>query len=62
MKIRKSFFIRWLMTKDTAQNEQYVFDIEHIQSGDKMRVNSLEQADEWMKTTGNAQSKVNTEE
>lgn len=49
MKIRKSFFIRWLMTIDQNKQECSLIDIEHIQSGDKHRVASLEEANEWMK-------------
>lgn len=49
MKIRKSFFIRWLMTVDQNQREYSIIDLEHIQSGNKHRVFSLEEASEWMK-------------
>ena len=48
MKIRKSFFIRWLLSVDQLQ-ERSVIEIEHIQSGDRQRVSTLEEASEWMK-------------
>jgi hypothetical protein len=56
MKIKKSFFIRWLMTRDNTQNEKFVFDIEHVQSGDKHRVSSFDEAQEWMKQAGTMQA------
>lgn len=52
MKIRKSFFIRWLLVRDEKkpqQEEQSVIDIEHIQSGNNRRVSSLEEANLWMR-------------
>jgi hypothetical protein len=52
MKIRKSFFIRWLMTKDSLQNERFVFDIEHVQSGDKHRLSTFDEVQDWMKKAG----------
>ena len=52
MKIRKSFFIRWLTATDKSQNQHSVIDIEYVQTGDKRRVSSLEEAGEWMKSAG----------
>ena len=49
MKIRKSFFIRWLLVRDEEKQEKSVVDIEHIQSGDSQRVSSLEEANQWMR-------------
>ena len=49
MKIRRSFVIRWLLTLDQSTNERSVIDIEHIQSGQRQVVSSLEEASEWMK-------------
>lgn len=50
MKIRKSFFIRWLLFKDDEKHEEHsVIDIEHIQSGSSQRVSSLEEASLWMR-------------
>lgn len=48
---RKSFFIRWLLVRDeeVPQEEKSVIDIEHIQSGDKYRFSSLEEASLWMR-------------
>lgn len=52
MKIRRSFYIRWLLSVGgERQPERSVIDIEHIQSGDTKRVSSLEEAGEWMKGT-----------
>lgn len=50
MRIRKSFFLRWLLFRDEAREEadRSVIDIEHIQSGQKQRVSSLEEASLWM--------------
>lgn len=50
MKIRKSFYIRWLLsTGDDRQPERSVIEIEHIQSGCNGRVSSLEEANQWMR-------------
>lgn len=51
MKIRKSFFIRWLLVRDEEQlqDEQSVIDIEHIRSGTNRRVSSLEETNLWMR-------------
>ena len=58
MKIRKSFFIRWLMSAaDERQEDRSVIDIEHIQTGDRQRVSTMEEAGEWMKTAGETQGK-----
>jgi len=49
MKIRKSFFIRWLLiTGDDLEPERSVIEVEHIQSGSNRRVSSLEEASQWM--------------
>ncbi|MBS1794007.1 MAG: hypothetical protein JSS81_09145 [Acidobacteria bacterium] len=47
---RKSFFIRWLLyrNEEDRQVEKSVIDIEHIQSGGRQRVSSLEEASRWM--------------
>lgn len=59
MKIRKSFYIRWLLSRGgERQTERSVIDIEHIQSGEARRVSSLEEANEWMKTVNEAQKEV----
>jgi hypothetical protein len=51
MIIRKSFFIRWLLFRDEEeqQEEKSVIDIQHIQSGSKCRLSSLEEASLWMR-------------
>lgn len=47
---RKSFLIRWLLSRDEEQQEEKsVIDIEHIQSGNNQRVSSLEEANLWMR-------------
>ncbi len=49
MIIRKSFFIRWLLfTGNDRKPERSVIEVEHIQSGCKQRVSSLEEAKQWM--------------
>lgn len=55
MKIRKSFFIRWFLSVDEQkQSRRSVIDIEHVQTGDKHRVSTLEEAGEWMSKVGEA--------
>ncbi|MGI8639470.1 MAG: hypothetical protein ACR2MG_05890 [Pyrinomonadaceae bacterium] len=50
MIIRKSFFIRWLLaTGSDRKPERSVIEIQHIQSGCKQRVSSLEEAAQWMR-------------
>lgn len=51
MKIRKTFLISWLISTNKKKTETSVIDIEHIQTGDKHRVLTLEEAGEWMKKT-----------
>ena len=53
MKIRKSFFIRWLLSIDEQkQSRRSVIDIEHVQTGDRHRVSTLEEATEWINKVG----------
>ena len=52
MKIRNSFFIRWLMTIEQDEQIQSIIDVEHVQSGNKHRAASIEEANEWMKKAG----------
>ena len=49
MKIRKSFFIRWLKTFDSDKNELSVIDVEHVQSGETWRLSSIDQIAETIK-------------
>ncbi len=49
MKKTRSFFTRWLTTLDKERQEHSVIDVEHVQSGDKWRVSTIEEANEWMK-------------
>ena len=49
MKLKKSFVIRWLKTFDSNQTELSIIDLEHVQSGNTWRVNSIEDAAETMK-------------
>ena len=50
MTTRKSFFIRWLKsTGSDWQPEHSVIEIQHIQSGSKQSVSSLEEAAQWMR-------------
>lgn len=47
---RKSFFIRWLLsTESDRQSERSVIEIQHIQSGSKQSVSTLEEAAQWMR-------------
>ncbi|HEX8289186.1 MAG TPA: hypothetical protein VF556_14390 [Pyrinomonadaceae bacterium] len=62
MKTRKSFLIRWLRAADNQQQEHFVLDIEHIQSGEKVRAYSFEQAHEWMKSSGDNQFILESDE
>lgn len=41
--------VRWLRTVHTSNNDVSVIDLEHVQSGDKWRVASIEEATERMK-------------
>lgn len=50
MKKRKTFLVRWLLMVDREQIERSVIDIEHIQSGEKQRVSTIEEAAQWMKS------------
>ena len=49
MKIRKSFFIRWLKTFDSDKNELSVIDVEHVQSGETWRLSSIDEIAETIK-------------
>jgi hypothetical protein len=51
MKKRKTFLIRWLVASDREQNENSVIDIEYIQTGDKLRVSTIEEAAKWMENS-----------
>ena len=57
---RKSFFIRWLLfrNEECRQEERSVIDIEHIQSGCKRRVSSLEEASQWMREVEAEQKEI----
>lgn len=52
MKIRRTFLISWLISINKEKTETSVIDIEHIQTGNKNRVLTLEEANEWMKKAG----------
>lgn len=60
MKIRKSFYLRWLLSKSGGeqQTERSIIDIEHIQSGETQRVSTLEEANEWMKSANETPKKA----
>ncbi len=49
MKIKRSFFIRWLLLVDEEKQERSVIDVEHVQSGGKTPGSSMEEASEWIK-------------
>jgi len=52
MKTRKSFLLRWLQIRDANKGELSVIDLEHVQSGEKWRLSSIEEAAEMMKNVG----------
>jgi len=52
MRIYSSFLIRCWRIQDPSQGERSVFDVEHIQTGNRQRVASLNEATEWMLAVG----------
>jgi hypothetical protein len=48
VKIRRSFFIRWLQALNEEEQEYSVIDVEHVQTGNKYRAQSIEEAGQWM--------------
>ncbi len=48
MKSYSSFLIRCWLLPDSSQGEQCVFNIEHVQSGERRRAERLIEAEEWM--------------
>lgn len=62
MKIRKTFLISWLVSFNKEQNESSIIDIEHVQTGEHARVPTLEEANEWMKKTGEPRESIQARE
>ena len=50
---------RWLLDEE-SQGHRQVFEIEHIQTGSRTRVNSLNEAEEWLEL--NCEEKVELDE
>jgi|GEM_PF-5178601 len=50
MTIRESFVIRWLRTVDQESSGNSIIEIEHVQSGERTRVETFEQAAEAMES------------
>jgi hypothetical protein len=50
-RIYSSFLIRYWRFRNEPQAERWYFDVEHIQSGQRRRVNSLAEAQRWMEDT-----------
>lgn len=48
MKRYSSFFVRCWLIADVAELERSVINVEHIQSGEHMRVQRMTEAEEWM--------------
>jgi hypothetical protein len=48
MKRYGSFLIRCWLVREPPQDERSVFSVEHIQTGERMRVESLRDAQDWI--------------
>lgn len=62
MKIRKTFLISWLVSFNKKQTETSVIDVEHIQTGNRQRVSTLEEASIWMSKAGKPDKHFQTDE
>lgn len=51
MRTYSSFLIRCWLIKDESRETRFVFDVEHIQTGKRIRAPSLAEAQAWMLTT-----------
>jgi hypothetical protein len=56
MKIRRTFIIRWILADEDASVQKSNIDVEYIQTGEKFRASSFEEAHEWMNRIGLKQS------
>ena len=56
MKIRRTFIIRWVLADEDASGQKSNIDVEYIQTGEKFRASSFEEAREWMSRIGIKQS------
>jgi hypothetical protein len=53
MKIRRTFIIRWITASDRqTESSKSVIDVELVQTGEKISVSSLSEAQEWMHQVG----------
>jgi hypothetical protein len=48
MKLYGSFLVRCWVIKDASADERAVIDVEHIQSGEHLRVANFAEAEEWV--------------
>jgi hypothetical protein len=48
MKLYGSFLIRCWIYSGEEQTQKFVFDVEHIQGGERLRFNSYDEAWQWM--------------
>ena len=48
MKTYSSFVVRYWVIRDQPLGERTVLDVEHVQTGDRLRAASLAEAYEWM--------------
>lgn len=51
MKIRETFLIRCLVSIDKNKEERAVFDVEHIQTGEKWSASTIDETNELIKKT-----------
>lgn len=53
MKIRRTFIIRWITASGRqAEPGKSIIDVEFVQTGEKMSVATLAEAQEWMNRVG----------
>ncbi len=48
MRLYRSFLVRCWLIKDHSGDERSVFDVEHIQSGERTKAATLQEAEQWM--------------
>lgn len=48
MKIYNSFLLRCWLLREVSQEERSVFEIQHVQSGERQRVVSLDEVHDWI--------------
>jgi hypothetical protein len=48
MKLYGSFLVRCWLIQGPSQNERSVYDVQHIQTGERLRVESLAEVQNWV--------------